>query len=192
MEIHSDPVNLKANPFLMLTSNYDSIEAMETFLTNLFPTMDVETKRIGWDEYQIKKSKGEIVEEQIVRTASGVFGYAVWFLVNPKTPIAMSVEDVKNAFESVKYDLLESAQDDNAIEHDLVDMYNDDARDYAKIVELLEAGDIKAALEKHCSLDTASRGRIWGAPVVLEDEVGFAVFLEENKYPNRLSEYCFF
>lgn len=180
-------MKLKANPFLMLAEDYHEFRPMQTLLKALIPDCDVTFKEVAFDEVEKMDNRDEVSI-----TTGGNACYAAWFTIASKTPITMSVEDVKKAFEWVWADLLEDAMSDDAIEHELVDMYNADAKDYQRIVDLFAMGEIPSALAAHCQLDTASRGRIWGAPIILENEVGFAVFLEENKYPNRLGEYVFF
>lgn len=102
-------------------------------------------------------------------------------------PKPLPVEKVIEAFKWTVDYLLEQTKCKLAKRYGLIRLYRADAKDYADALELIEKGQITDGLIKLAKMDTAARDKIWGCPIVVENNDDFIMFLHENKYPNILS-----
>jgi hypothetical protein len=169
-------MELKANPFLFVADDYHEFQPLKDVLSSLFPNTEVTFNEISNDEI-------EDVDDDM-KVGSG--HYAAWFEIKLITPTMMDLDTVIEAFEWVHKELLEDAESDHAKEYNIVKMYEDDAIDYQSIIYSLKQGATSDALQSLGRLDTASRERIWRAPQVVDNQDGFMLFMEANRYPNIL------
>lgn len=172
-------MELKANPFVLFTDDYADFDKVQNLLIELFPT-----KVVVWEELS---SNGLDKIDDLDTFRIGTGSYRAQFSVSTKLPEPMSIDDVAAAVLEVEQELLFNAASKSAKRHGLIRMYKADAADFRSIAELLQDGKPKDAMHKLARLDTAARGRIWGATNVMEHNDEFIMFLHANQYPNVLS-----